>query len=368
MEANRRFDAYSGLSRYSVGKVLSVSGTGLSRRDIHTVSRNDYPQTDVPDNRGAPAGEAEGTENGGKSFDDTLNEHTLNSLMEQMKGTYSVSRATLQDNVDAFNQIRRQSANYLIHLLFGHSSPAGGYMSARASRRSSSFSQLLNQTVAKSDSPTGIVSGKNGEYYSSFYYDEEKNTCLDAKGTAVTTDGHRFTFGIRLTMSPSFTETAQGQIRFNQPVLCDPLIVSLHNNATGVSDQKFYFDIDTDSLENENSMRNSGSGSSPPDKSSRRNRLAAIGVGIKSGFGDFASCGRDSGDMMDETSGILRRIHIQTKDAYGRSQFLPLSEAGVGGIRTGYENTGFPDNSEKHYTSAAVRKMDLLLQSSALPS
>lgn len=368
MGTTRRFSStYASHTRYSVGKILSVSGTGLSRRDIQTVSRNDHPETDVPNNKSAPQEEApEKTKNQGKSFGDALGKNNLNNLMEQMTGAYNVPRASLQDNIDAFNRVREQSANYLMYLLFGRGSIQNSRPPTfRTLERSNSFSQLLNQTVAKSDTPAGLVSGKNGEYYSSFYYNEEENTCFDAKGTAVTADGRRISFDISLTMSRSFTELTQEQIHYGQPVLCDPLVINLNNNAASVSDQKFFFDIDADGTKDEISMLDYGNGYLALDRNNDgiiNDGSELFGAKSGNGFQDLAAYDRDNNGWIDEADDIFQKLRIWTKDVYGKDQLLTLKEAGVGAIHLGYENTDFSLNSaEDNHVNGFIRKTGIFL-------
>lgn len=368
MEASRRFSSTrASHTRYSVGKILSVKSTGLSRRDIHTVSRNDQPETNVSDKEKEPAGDAPNkTESEKEASGNTSGKNNLNNLIQQMSSAFNVQRATLQDNVDAFNRVRQQSVNYLMYILFGRGSIETTHsVPSSTAGKSNSFSQLLNQTVAKSDTSSGLVLRANGEYYSSFYYNEEEHTCFDAKGTAVTADGRSLPFHISLEMSRSFTEMAQGQVNFSQPKLCDPLVINLNNNATSVSDQKFFFDIDADGTKESVSMLNSGSGYLALDK----NNDGVIGDGSElfgaqsgNGFQDLAAYDKDQNGWIDEADAIFAALRIWTKDANGRDQMLTLAQAGIGALYLGYEDTDFSLNSsEDNKVNGIIRKTGFFL-------
>ena len=79
-----------------------------------------------------------------------------------------------------------------------------------------------------------------------FYYSKERETtCFTTTGTVITADKREHSFNVHLEMSQAFTSMASKQIDFKEPCLLEPLVIHLHTNVANISDQKFFFDLDT---------------------------------------------------------------------------------------------------------------------------
>ena len=76
------------------------------------------------------------------------------------------------------------------------------------------------------------------------YYESEQ-TAFSTTGTVQTADGRSIDFGLEVAMSREFIEYTGVKID-ESIILKDPLVINLDGNPSSVSDQKFYFDIDSD--------------------------------------------------------------------------------------------------------------------------
>ena len=158
---------------------------------------------------------------------------------------------------------------------------------------------------------------------------------------------------------------AEHQIDFGKPRLCDPLVINLNNNVASVSDQKFLFDIDADSTKDSISMLESGSGYLALDKNGDgviNDGSELFGTESGNGFRDLAAFDQDQNGWIDEADEIFQKLRIWTKDENGNDMLLSLSDAGVGAIYLGYENTDFALNSmQDNTTNAMVRRTGIFL-------
>ena len=128
--------------------------------------------------------------------------------------------STIVDRLEAVRQMRSQSLNYLLEILFG--------------KKDLSSSTTRNATY--------------------FTYTENETMSFSACGKVQTSDGRTIDFSMDLMLSRSFTEETASFIDYTQPVFCDPLVINLDTASANVTDQKFFFDLDADGEEEEISM------------------------------------------------------------------------------------------------------------------
>ncbi|MCM1106363.1 MAG: hypothetical protein NC355_05405 [Blautia sp.] len=337
--------------------LLSFASASSERQSVHTKSRNSHLATAsqaLPESSEKRISEEQLTEEQEPQIGSDAD--GMKNLMEQMNASSKARRATLQDTISNFQKIQQQAINYLFDLLFSHKSRIGALN--QSGGNDNSFADFLT-------SENSGLYGAGGSYYSCFYYSEQETTCFDAKGTAVTADGREIPFNISLEMSRSFTMAAEQAIDFGQPRLCDPLVINLSGGAAGVTDQKFYFDIDADGVEDEISSLSQGSGYLALDKNGDgviNDGSELFGTASGNGFSDLAAYDRDKNGWIDEADEIFSLLKIWTKDENGNDKLLTLAEAGVGAIYLGYEDTDYSLNSlESNETNAVIRKTGIFL-------
>lgn len=269
----------------------------------------------------------------------------MNNLMEKMQSTGQVRRSSLQESISALQKIRQQTLNYLLYILFGR--------------------RVADSTLSSWEEISSVGQEKSGSNYSFFYYSEDETTCFDTEGTVKTADGRELPFHISVEMSRSFVQASESVIHYGQPVLCDPLVINLDNNVADVKDQKFLFDLDADGEEESISMLGSRSGYLALDENEDgiiNDGSELFGTKSGNGFADLAQYDKDGNGWIDEADAIFSRLQIWTQEEDGSSKLLSLSEAGVGAIYLGYENTDFSLNRlQDNTTNAVIRKTGMFL-------
>lgn len=270
-------------------------------------------------------------------------------LLHRFQMSQSIHGLEMKNQLKSLDEIRQQSIDYLLYLLFGKKGEAPD----------------MSLTKSASATSANALSGEGGEYVSSFYYSEQETTCFDAKGTVVTSDGKRYSIQISLEMSRSFTESTSSMISYGTPQLCDPLVINLSGSAAHISDQKFFFDLDADGHLEEISALGKGSGYLAYDKNENGhidNGSELFGTTSGNGFEDLAAYDNDHNGWIDETDEIFSKLLIWTKDSNGKDVLCGLGEAGVGAIYLGNQDTNYSiKNQTTNETEAVIRKTGLFL-------
>ena len=144
----------------------------------------------------------------------------------------------------------------------------------------------------------------------------------------------------------------------------DPLIINLDSNIASVSDQKFFFDLDSDGENEEISFAGRGSGFLALDKNGDgkiNDGSELFGTVSGDGFADLAKYDRDGNGWIDEADEIFEKLLIWSKDANGNDQLVGLGKAGVGAICLSAQNTQFSMNNMHNEVNAMVRQTGMFL-------
>lgn len=278
----------------------------------------------------------------------------------QMKGI-----PTVQDRLEMVRDIKQKSLDYLLRILFGDDEKYVKDVNSVDRTNSSDTSMTTPIDPSLLTSQLGQQNlGTGWSHYSFYYCAETETTCFDTTGTAITADGRQLSFNISLEMSRSFVEMAEEKIDFGQPRLCDPLVINLNTNVASVSDQKFFFDIDADGIQDEISMLGKDSGYLALDTNADgiiNDGSELFGTQSGNGFKDLLAHDEDGNGWIDEADSIFQKLKIWSMDENGNSSLIDLKEAGVGAIYLGYENTEFSLKNEAHQTNAVIQKTGLFL-------
>ena len=255
------------------------------------------------------------------------------------KGTYAVDEADRMDDPRRkLQKIREQCVMYLLDLLLGIHS-----------RNSETYAGAADDANAKNQDESSDLSQKQGVLISrnfSYLHSEYETTSFNTTGTVHTKDGRDISFGISVEMSRSFTQYYEQKSSLG--VFCDPLVINLDDNITSLSDQKFYFDLDSDGEMDNISMLNSGSGFLALDKNGDgkiNDGSELFGAKSGDGFRDLAAYDEDGDGWIDEDDSIFDKLRIWVKDASGKDTLYTLKDAGVGAICLQSQETSFSLNS-----------------------
>lgn len=201
---------------------------------------------------------------------------------------------------------------------------------------------------------------------------EQEDTSFSTVGTVRTKDGREINFNVNVNMSRRCEEYYREELNVAEFTLHDPLVINLDTDATELSDQTFYFDLDADGKEEEISMLK-GSGYLALDKNGDgviNDGSELFGTGNGDGFADLAKYDEDGNGWIDENDSIWSKLKIWCKDEKGNDVLYKLSDKGVGAICLQNVSTDFTlqgDRTSKdgttdtNATNGVIRKTGIFL-------
>ena len=198
---------------------------------------------------------------------------------------------------------------------------------------------------------------------------EAESTTFAARGTAKTTDGREISFNVELGLSREFirqTNVLSDQ-EMRQGFMTAPLVINYDAPSAELSDQKFFFDIDSDGEEDTISKTAYGSGFLALDKNGdgRINDGSEL-FGTKSGdgFKDLAEYDDDGNGWIDENDDVFSKLKIWTNDENGNNRLISLADADVGAIYLGSASTQYSLKDPMNMMHGAIRKTGIFLHES----
>ena len=246
---------------------------------------------------------------------------------------------------DASLQLKFSALNYLFRAMFGKSS----------------FGSLT-------DSFWGTAtSGGYQTIQFSEVYEETEMTSFETTGKVMTEDGREMEFNLNIGMSRSFYQETNIQTIREKPILMDPLIVHMDENAQAISDQTFFFDLDADGEEDEIPSLNAGHGFLALDKNGDgmiNDGSELFGATSGDGFAELAAYDLDGNGWIDEADPIFDRLKVWSMDENGQPQLFTLEKSDIGAICLASVPTRFSVNDEQNSTRAMVRQSGFFLHES----
>ncbi len=244
-----------------------------------------------------------------------------------------------------------------------------GVLDLRASASSSlSTSAGVSVSLGGNASPGTTSSGTLWQKISvaSANVTEYETTNFMTQGKVQTEDGRSIDFNVAFSMSRAFSASINS-MEVSTYILTDPLIINLDTEMTEISDQKFFFDIDSDGKEEEISELGKGSGFLALDKNgdgkvNDGNEL--FGTKSGDGFKDLAAYDEDGNFWIDENDHIFSKLKVWIKDENGEDVLLDLKEADIGAIYLGNADTQYSYKDESLKTNAVLRKTGVFLKES----
>lgn len=254
-------------------------------------------------------------------------------------------------------QIRQTTAQYLFELFFGR----GTGSRLQEWSQEYSYSQSGGVNLYGSVSQSGTVLN----LFEQTRQSETESTAFSTTGTVYTADGREIKFNVDVGMSRSFEQTFGKNVELDRlAALCDPLVINLDTDVAGLSDQKFYFDIDGDGEKDEINTLNAGSGYLALDKNedgviNDGNEL--FGTKSGNGFSDLAKYDSDGNGWIDENDPIWSKLKIWCRDENGNDVLYRLADKGVGAICLQNVSTDFALKGEDNQTKGAIRNTGVFL-------
>ena len=196
---------------------------------------------------------------------------------------------------------------------------------------------------------------------------EYESTSFMTQGKVQTEDGRSIDFNVAFSMSRACSATINS-MEVSNYILTDPLVINLDTDMTEISDQKFFFDIDSDGKEEEISELGKGSGFLALDKngdSKVNDGNELFGTKSGDGFKDLVEHDQDGNGWIDENDDVFSKLKVWTKDKDGNDVLLNLKEADVGAIYLGNADTQYSFKDESLNTNAVLRKTGVYLKESS---
>lgn len=195
---------------------------------------------------------------------------------------------------------------------------------------------------------------------------ESESTTFASTGIVKTADGRSIDFNIEVSMSRAFMSQID-TLEVKEYIKTDPLMINIDTNIGSVSDQKFFFDLDSDGKEEEISFAGKGSGFLALDKNNDgkiNDGSELFGTKSGDGFKDLASHDEDGNGWIDENDSIFSKLKVWTKDENGQDYLIDLKKADVGAIYLGNADTQFSLKNEENNLNAEIKKTGIYLKES----
>ena len=337
----------------------------------------------------------EGRENGnsGKTLTAAYQQMNARTSKFSSGGIRGTQAATASEQL---RKIRQRCINYLIELLFPERRirpweeelSASAWDNSRAqgaSAQDAAFQGARSQGTASqgADLPNGATQGKDAagiregqriiplnaniktfSFSRQYYHEETENTGFATQGTVKCADGREINFNLNVTMSRSFQEYYEENVRMMEVSMCDPLVINLDGNIAELSDQTFLFDLDGDGQKDEINRLGAGSGFLALDKNgdgviNDGNEL--FGTKSGNGFADLAAYDTDHNGFIDEGDEIWDKLKIWVMDENGEGQLYSLAEKGVGAICLQNAVTDFAITDENNQAKGRIRNTGFFL-------
>ena len=322
---------------------------------------------------------------------------TLNAAYQQMNArTSKFSSGGIRGTQAAaaseqLRKIRQRCINYLIELLFPERRirpweeelSASAWDNSRAQGASAQDGAFQGTASQGAHLPNGATQGKDAagmregqriiplnaniktfSFSRQYYHEETENTGFATQGTVKCADGREINFNLNVTMSRSFQEYYEENVRMMEVSMCDPLVINLDGNIAELSDQTFLFDLDGDGQKDEINRLGAGSGFLALDKNgdgviNDGNEL--FGTKSGNGFADLAAYDTDHNGFIDEGDEIWDKLKIWVMDENGEGQLYSLAEKGVGAICLQNAATDFAITDENNQAKGRIRNTGFFL-------
>ena len=196
---------------------------------------------------------------------------SMQQMAEQMKTRETGSRFEMSDEYDMKIKMLRQ----ILAALRGEKVPEdckmkpqekGGVLDLRSAefRKFEGVSFDLHAKSSVSLGSIEIGTNASGTTWqkitaTSGFVSESESTTFASKGLVQTADGRNIDFNVEISMSRAFMCQID-TLEVKDYIKTDPLMINLGTNIGSVSDQKFFFDLDSDGNEEQISFAGKGSG------------------------------------------------------------------------------------------------------------
>jgi len=146
--------------------------------------------------------------------------------------------------------------------------------------------------------------------------------------------------------------------------LTDPLVINLKGMMPTLSDDTFFFDIDSDGEVDQISKLTSGNGFLVLDKNNNGkvdDGSELFGVKSGDGFKDLSQYDDDKNGWIDENDPIFNKLRIWQNTGENDTRLIALGEVGIGAIFLGNTGTPFSLKSDSNELLGEIRKSSFVV-------
>ena len=316
-------------------------------------------------NTDSEAEESDETENEGVTSSGFSISETMDSLRSKITDIQTKTLSQTDDLHEQIKKLREECIDWLIRLLFPDKID-----NFRSKYDDEGSGNSLSDALSSSEAYSSPKSSLNYQVAhisldSEYYYEESESTSFSAAGTVKCADGSEISFGINIEMSRSFSEYYSEKYDILDVSLTDPLVINFDGNISELSDQTFYFDIDSDGVEDEISRLLEGSGFLALDLDENGkidNGSELFGTSSGDGFKDLSIYDTDNDGWIDEDDEIFDKLKIMTVDENGEMTLYSLKDKNIGAIGLTHIDTTFSLKSlEDNSTAGVIRSTGVFL-------
>ncbi|MGB9598178.1 MAG: hypothetical protein ACPL7B_17960, partial [Candidatus Poribacteria bacterium] len=193
------------------------------------------------------------------------------------------------------------------------------------------------------------------------YYQSEKMGFY-VKGSVQTEDGKNIEFSLKLNLSREFLKDQS--IIIGNAKTKDPLVINFNDESVRLTNEKFNFDLDSDSQEDQISFVGKGSGFLAIDFNNDHkinNGRELFGPTTGDGFSELKNYDEDNNDWIDEKDSVYKDLLIWTKDSNGQDVLTKIKKMGIGAIYLGRQSTLFEITDDRDITNGFLRSSGIYI-------
>lgn len=329
-------------------------------------SVTDYRGSMGQDENGLNASVTDSKEDGQEGNTGTKLGSGQTSAYEEWQSRMGIStgKVSIRSSSNTVFEMRQATVRYIFELLFsGRRNRLSDFIKDKYATQTQPQDASVNAGI-QSNSNFLVADAQVFQLSQETYQRESESTAFSTVGTVKTADGREIKFNVNVGMSREFEQYYKEDLESINFQMCDPLVINLNTDVAELSDQKFFFDIDADGVEDEISGLGSGSGYLALDKNGDgtiNDGSELFGTASGNGFKDLAEYDEDGNGWIDENDAVWSKLQIWCRDENGQNQLYRLADKGVGAICLQNVATDFTQKDAAGQTKGAIRNTGVFL-------
>ncbi len=233
---------------------------------------------------------------------------------------------------------------------------------ARVKVDESKYDGAIHMTIQKQTPNTQQL------YQEIFTYQKKQSMDFHASGNVTTADGREIQFNLKMHEKQEISY-ASARIVDQDGKVVDPLVINFDGTLPKLTDQKYYFDLDHDGIDDQISFLTNGSGFLALDKNEDgviNDGRELFGPNSGNGFDDLKEYDVDHNGWIDESDPIFDKLRIWSKDHLGNDHLIAIGERGIGAIYLGSVSTEFDLLGRDYLSDGEVKESGIYLYESGV--